>query len=285
MEDLEKLRPNIRVIDFNTLDLKEFDFNFKHPTLGKTSISNYYKNLYPIPKDKRINFGSEIDLMRVLILLKAGEALIESEKAKPEEIPDSKAAIYFDFDIQPNKEGKEIGKVKISEDILISHSGNGLENAIMAVSGSNNSVLKAIHIKASKNIGCDNDSHGIYHITKSALSKFIADKYLIDDNISIIKKYDNDSKWQLTDGILRYKPGDIDMLNIDIFGFEYNSNSPDFQYDFKSEYPKRNVCVSFDRSWKCSKGMYESNDLLVNLDPPTSLEQHKIADTKKEIQK
>ncbi|WP_339048552.1 hypothetical protein [Candidatus Mesenet endosymbiont of Phosphuga atrata] len=64
--------------------MKEYDFSFKHPTLENTSISNYYKNLYSIPEDKRINFAVEIDLMRILILLKAGDALIESGKAKPE---------------------------------------------------------------------------------------------------------------------------------------------------------------------------------------------------------
>ncbi|WP_339045729.1 hypothetical protein [Candidatus Mesenet endosymbiont of Agriotes lineatus] len=77
-EDLEKLIPNIRIIDFNTLDL------FEHPSLGDITISNYYKNLYSIPKSQRIGFGAEIDLMRVLILLKAGGALIELGKAKPE---------------------------------------------------------------------------------------------------------------------------------------------------------------------------------------------------------
>ncbi|GHM58747.1 MAG: hypothetical protein sGL2_08970 [Candidatus Mesenet longicola] len=119
MQALENLAPNIRAIDFNKLDWSEYDFEFDTNRLTsdldsdkKMRMTEYLK----LPNiDKRMGF--RLDMMRILMLLKAGDGFIESKKIKPEEISNSKSVIYFDFDAKI--EGK-IGELNAPLGILAS---------------------------------------------------------------------------------------------------------------------------------------------------------------------
>ncbi|WP_264336458.1 MULTISPECIES: hypothetical protein [unclassified Wolbachia] len=124
---------NIELIDFNELDLGEYEFSFHLQTDKKTelskcplyTVSQYFKDLYSIPESKRLSFGVEIDSMRIFMLLVLKSPMI-----------------YFDFDILP-KEDKKLGEIQASQGFLVAendktgHDYDGItniENAIVAVS-------------------------------------------------------------------------------------------------------------------------------------------------------
>lgn len=145
MQELENLAPNIRAIDFNKLDWNEYDFEFDADRLTinlelgkKMKMLEYLKLPYT---DDRMGF--RLDMMRTLMLLKAGDGLIESEKVKPEEIPSSKSVIYFDFDAEID--GK-IGKLDAPLGILAARTKGertryNYENSAIAVSDINHPVI------------------------------------------------------------------------------------------------------------------------------------------------
>ncbi|WP_333023522.1 hypothetical protein [Wolbachia endosymbiont of Pentidionis agamae] len=62
---------NIDIIDFNNLDLKEYDFSFhlqherkiKQSECPEYTVSKYFKDLYSIQQDKRLSFGVEIEIL------------------------------------------------------------------------------------------------------------------------------------------------------------------------------------------------------------------------------
>ncbi|WP_333023524.1 hypothetical protein [Wolbachia endosymbiont of Pentidionis agamae] len=127
---------NIDLIDFNELDLSEYDFSF-HIQLTKNyekskclkyTVLDYFKNLYSLSECDRLKFGIEIDSMRILMLLAV-------------ELP----IIYFDFDIFP-KENERLNKVKAEQGFLFDMS-SGMENSVIAMSDAGKIKLDQFYMR------------------------------------------------------------------------------------------------------------------------------------------
>ncbi|WP_250296478.1 hypothetical protein [Wolbachia endosymbiont of Oedothorax gibbosus] len=124
---------NIELIDFNELDLGEYEFSFHLQPDWKTeqskcplyTVSQYFRNLYSISENQRLSFGVEIDSMRIFMLLALKSPMI-----------------YFDFDILP-KEDKKLGEIQAKQGFLVAENDKtghnysditNTENAIIAIS-------------------------------------------------------------------------------------------------------------------------------------------------------
>ncbi|WP_333023426.1 hypothetical protein [Wolbachia endosymbiont of Pentidionis agamae] len=105
MESLEKLAPNIRVIDFNDEKLQHLcePHNFKTDVaLLNAEIGCKSREISILDFLKLSNtdgmMGFLLDFMRTLMLYAGHDALISSDKVRPEEISEDIPIVYLDFD-------------------------------------------------------------------------------------------------------------------------------------------------------------------------------------------
>ncbi|MFP3028089.1 MAG: hypothetical protein ACEY3L_18270 [Wolbachia sp.] len=198
---------NIELIDFNELDLGEYEFSFHLQKMWQIEkskcplykVSQYFRDLYSIPEDERLSFGVEIDSMRIFMLLALKSPMI-----------------YFDFDILPT-EDKKIGEIHakqgfpLAENEGTGHSYSGMidiENAIIAVSDAGRIKITEIYNEVKRRFKT------YYPMLRSAPSYV----YTITDVIichSLSNEYSFDKKSVIEE----------------IFGFKTNGGEVDIQYD------------------------------------------------------
>lgn len=139
IEDLKaKLSPmpNIKVVNFNEIDLGKNDHIFKIPG-EEIKISKYFAEKYNMPSEKLFRFGCEVDLQR-LSILENFDKITEQEEG----------IIYLDFDILPAQDGTQLGSVKIPDGVLMAKAGANVaiqsENSIIAVKDPNNAFIAKV---------------------------------------------------------------------------------------------------------------------------------------------
>ncbi|XCA35286.1 MAG: hypothetical protein ABOJ95_000148 [Wolbachia endosymbiont of Armadillidium vulgare] len=216
---------NIELIDFNELDLREYEFSFhlqpdkeiELSQCSKYTVSRYFRDLYSIPESKRLSFGVEIDSMRIFMLLALKSPMI-----------------YFDFDILP-KENEKLGEIQAKQGFLVAendetgHDYDGIpniENAIIAVSDTGRvkimEVYNEMKYRFQKHYPMLRSSlHHIYTMMENMISRTPLDEKP-SISLSDCKNYD-----EYRDRFFKVKRSIIQRA----FGFKINGGKVDIQYD------------------------------------------------------
>lgn len=131
----DKLGPvdNIKVVDFSKIELGETDFTFPfiEEKITISEVLKYrYNDIHPSRRrdnfSKRIHFGVILDAMRLVMLQNI------------QQITGKQEAIYMDFDIFPDKNGKNLNEIKIPKGILMA---DGKQNDSACVCSWENSII------------------------------------------------------------------------------------------------------------------------------------------------
>jgi hypothetical protein len=212
---------NIELIDFNELDLGEYEFSFhlqsdwkierfKYP---EYTVSRYFRDLYSIPESERLSFGVGIDSMRILMLLVLKSPMI-----------------YFDFDILP-KEDRKLGQIQARQGFLVAendktgHKYSGItnvENAIIAVSNAGRIKIMEIYNEVKSRFQgyypmLKSCPHYVYKIIEDIINYTPLDEVL---SIPILDYKDFNKCLEEERSLIRRT-----------FGFKPNRGEVDIQYD------------------------------------------------------
>ncbi|WP_353280396.1 hypothetical protein [Wolbachia endosymbiont (group B) of Silvanus unidentatus] len=215
---------NIELIDFNELDLGEYEFSFHLQTDKKTklskcplyNVSQYFKDLYSIPEDERLSFGVEIDSMRIFMLLVLKSPMI-----------------YFDFDILP-KEDKKVGEIQAVHGFLVAENDRkgydydgiaSIENAIIALSDAGRVKIMEIYNEVKNKFQKD---YPLFKLSEHEIYKIMEEIVyftLSNDVLLLISSYQDSNK--------RYnrRLEEARLLMQETFGFKTNGGEVDIQYD------------------------------------------------------
>ncbi|WP_245970189.1 hypothetical protein [Wolbachia endosymbiont of Bemisia tabaci] len=214
---------NIELIDFNELDLGEYEFSFHLQTDKKTelskyplyTVSQYFKDLYSIPKSKRLSFGVEIDSMRIFMLLVLKSPMI-----------------YFDFDILP-KEDKKVGEIEAKQGFLVAENDRkgydydgmaSIENAIIAVSDAGRVKVTEFYNEIKHRF---QKYYPLFKLSEHEIYKIMEEivYFTLSNDVLLISSYQDYNK--------RYnrRLEEARLLMQETFGFKTNGGEVDIQYD------------------------------------------------------